>query len=64
MTFEQNFRAFLTAAYDGNKRDFSTVEHLFNAVYHDEYVQMNEDTLTKELMKIQHSNLGCDFRET
>lgn len=57
MTFEQNFRAFLTAAYDGNKRDFSTVEHLFNAVYHDEYVQMNEDTtLTKEMMKL-HSNL-------
>lgn len=55
MSFEQNLRSYL-AFFDGTKRDFSSVEHLFDALYDGAYIQLDGSTLNKEQMKTLHTN--------
>jgi hypothetical protein len=56
-TLEQKFRQYL-AAFDGKKKDFSEVEHLFDALFHDDFsdtVYLSQQATTKEQVKTLHA---------
>ena len=56
-TLEQKFRQYL-AAFDGKKKDFSEVEHLFDALFHDDFsdtVYLSQQATSKEQMKTLHA---------
>ena len=54
--FESNIRTFLTAAYDGKKKNFSQVNHLFEAVFDKNYVNLNGMTLNYDEIRSIHEN--------
>jgi hypothetical protein len=55
MSIENKFRAYL-ATLDGSFRDFSSVEHLFEDLYHSGFVlQENENILDRKQMKQFHA---------
>ena len=56
-TLEQKFRQYL-AAFDGKKKDFSEVEHLFDALFHDDFsdtVYLSQQATSKEQIKALHA---------
>src|SRR6056300_1010841 len=57
-TLEQKFRQYL-AAFDGKKKDFSEVEHLFDALFHQNFCDAihyrQEAPQTREQMKTLHA---------
>ncbi len=56
-TLEQKFRQYL-AAFDGKKKDFSEVEHLFDALFHDDFsdtVYLSQQATSKEQIKTLHA---------
>ena len=56
-TLEQKFRQYL-AAFDGKKKDFSGVEHLFDALFHDDFsdtVYLSQQATSKEQIKAIHA---------
>jgi hypothetical protein len=56
-TLEQKFRQYL-AAFDGKKKDFSGVEHLFDALFHDDFsdtVYLSQQATSKEQIKALHA---------
>jgi len=54
--FESNIRTFLTAAYDGKKKDFSQVNQHFEAVFDKNYVNLNGMTLNYDEIRSIHEN--------
>ena len=54
--FESNIRTFLTTAYDGKKKDFSQVNHLFDNVFNKEYINLNGMTLNYDEIRSIHEN--------
>ena len=57
-TLEQKFRQYL-AAFDGKKKDFSEVEHLFDALFHDDFsdtVYRSQQAISKEQIKTLHAS--------
>ena len=57
LTLEQKFRQYL-AAFDGKKKDFSEVEHLFDALFHEEFsdtIHVHQQTLSREQTKALHA---------
>lgn len=55
MSFDHTLRAFVSS-FDGTKKEFSEIEVLFEAVFDDEYIQVDGDTLNKSQMKQVHTN--------
>jgi len=56
-TLEQKFRQYL-AAFDGKKKDFSEVEHLFDALFHKEFcdtINFRQQAVSREQMKALHA---------
>lgn len=65
MYLEQSFRAYF-AAFDGIKKDFSEVKHLFDATYHDDFIhEMDGNPVNKEqLSRIQANYLSIGTKAT
>ncbi|KAL7554306.1 hypothetical protein ACHAWF_017744 [Thalassiosira exigua] len=55
MSLEKNIISYF-AAFDGTVKDFSQIESLFNAVFDDSFVQVDENTLNREQLKRIHAN--------
>ena len=56
-TLEQRFRQYL-AAFDGKKKDFSEVEPLFDALFHEEYsdtIHFRHQAVSREQTKADHA---------
>ena len=56
---EQRFRQYLSA-FDGKKKDFSEVEHLFDAIFHKDFFEttnnsQQQQTVSREQTKAIHS---------
>jgi len=54
--FESNIRTFLITAYDGKKKDFSQVSHLFDNVFHKEYINLNGTTVNYDGVRSIYEN--------
>eukprot|EP00985_Skeletonema_marinoi_P001150 scaffold464_cov130-Skeletonema_marinoi.AAC.2 len=56
-TLEQKFRQYL-AAFDGKKKDFSEVEHVFDALFHEEFsdtINVHHQAVSREHIKTLHT---------
>ena len=61
MSCGQNLHLYF-AAFDGKQKEFYKVKHLFDGVFDDKFLQVDEDNISRDQLKQMHSTylaLGC-----